>query len=414
MTERSLGSRWRATTVPYLVLRGSGQAAEFLGWVILARRLGTSVFGDLSVAVLICRYGGLVADFGASIRGVRDVAEGRGTAAIRALIRRRTQLSFVLGGIYVIGCLLLGSTSYLGLVVMLLGIGMNRDWIALGLERGGRSGAPVAVQGILLVLVATVAPVHLPALAPAVAYGVALALSLAVNRVPQIPGEVSDEVRIDGWMLVAIIANQVLSSADVLLLAWLDGSSSAGIYAAVYRIPNAWLALLVILRGGLLPMATDVLARDREQFLGLRRSSLKWSGIAAGSLCVLTVPAYFLVPVIFGEAYAPGQWPTVLLLLATAVATIGAPLHHLFLAFGDDRPYAWYLVAAAGLNVAVNLILIPPYGMMGAAIATVLANVLLAGLLWSGLEHRIHRRTDRSDSRLLGPKTTRLDDSERD
>src|SRR3954465_3877893 len=65
MTEPSMAKRWRATTLPYLALRGGGQAAEFVGWVILARRLGTEAFGELAVAALACRYAGLVADWGA-------------------------------------------------------------------------------------------------------------------------------------------------------------------------------------------------------------------------------------------------------------------------------------------------------------------------------------------------------------
>ena len=78
-----------------------------------------------------------------------------------------------------------------------------------------------------------------------------------------------------------------------------------------------------------------------------------------------------------------------MLLWATAVATAGAPLHHLFLAFGDDRPYSLYLCAAGGLNVASNLALIPMSGLIGAAVATIAANVLLAGLLWRGVERRL-------------------------
>ena len=52
-----------------------GQATEFVGWVVLARQLGATEFGGLSVAMLICRYGGIIRDWGASIRGVCDVAQ---------------------------------------------------------------------------------------------------------------------------------------------------------------------------------------------------------------------------------------------------------------------------------------------------------------------------------------------------
>ena len=39
--------------------------------------------------------------------------------------------------------------------------------------------------------------------------------------------------------------------------------------------------------------------------------------------------------------------------------------------------------AAAAVNIGLNLILIPPYGMMGAAMATIAAySVMFAGMVW--------------------------------
>jgi O-antigen/teichoic acid export membrane protein len=77
--------------------------------------------------------------------------------------------------------------------------------------------------------------------------------------------------------------------------------------------------------------------------------------------------------------------------LATAVATAAAPLHHLFLAIGEDRPYGCILLLAAMSNVGINLVLIPLAGMMGAAVATVIANVLLAAVLWRAVQQRLDR-----------------------
>jgi O-antigen/teichoic acid export membrane protein len=397
MSDRSLGRRWSATTAPYLVLKGAGQAAEFAGWVVLARRLGAHAFGELAIALLICRYGGLVADWGASISGVRQVARGRDPGAIRALERRRRQVAFPLTCLYLAGSVITGHVNLLGFAAILLNIGLNRDWIALGQERGGRSAFPTFLQGFVILVVAFLAPTSMPALAASIGYGLALVVSLALNRLPRAPASTSSgEYRLDGWMLLALISNQVLSTADTFLLAAFASVSKAGIYAAVYRLPNGWLALLVILRGGLLPLATTTLRDDPRQFLRLRRSSLRWSTIA-GVVLLAAIPASFLaIPAVYGKAYLSGRWPAVLLLLATAVATMAAPLHHLFLAFGDDRPYGWYLFSAAMLNIGANLVLIPLAGMMGAALATVVANVALAVALWHALEQRL-----RGDARLV-------------
>jgi O-antigen/teichoic acid export membrane protein len=408
VTGRSLARRWSETTAPYLALRGAGQAAEFAGWVVLARRLGTHGFGALAVAALVCRYGGLLADWGASLSGVRLVAQEGDAGVVHALERRRRLTAWPLAALYVAVVAATGHGQLVILVAILLSIGLNRDWVSLGRERGARSALPSCVQGVLLLGFAAAGPTSLPALGPAVAYAVALVASLALNRLP--PGR-SGSYRVDGWMMLAVVSGQVLSTADTFLLASLGTVSMAGIYSAVYRLPNGWLALLVILRGGLLALATTTLRDDWGEFLRLRRASLH-AGIAGGAVLVAVIPvAFFAVPVVFGAAYRSGQWPVVVLLLATAIATASAPLHHLFLAFGDDRPYGWYVFAAAALNVMINLVLIPLAGMLGAAAATLVANTFLAVVVWRALDRRIAAagfpRDDlRSDE--LWPRRTRL------
>ena len=389
MIQRSIGQRWRSTTLPYLSLRGAGQAAEFVGWIVLARRLGTTAFGELAVATLVCRYGGLVADWGASIAGVRDVAAGRNPAAIRRVQRRRLQSTAIFSVAYIAGCFALGYAELSPLVIVAVSIGLNRDWIALGNERGGRSAAPSAVQGALLLAIALVASTSAPTLAVAVAYGAGLVMSITLNPLPPLEPEGVDIDHVDNWMLLAVISNQVMSSADTIFLAIMASASTAGIYAAIYRFPNAWLAALVIVRGSLLPIATSVRQNHPEQFHALRTASLRWGARAALVLVLITPVVYWAVPIVFGQEYSSGQWPAVILVLATAVATAAAPLHHLFLAFDDDdKPYGLMLLVAAGVNVVLMLVGIPLFDMVGAACATLAANVVLALVLLRGVKRR--------------------------
>jgi O-antigen/teichoic acid export membrane protein len=241
------------------------------------------------------------------------------------------------------------------------------------------------VQGILFVLLSLISPVDQPALAAGIAYSVGLLLSLGLNPLPKAaPGA----YRVNAWMLLAMVSNQVLSSADVFLVAALASLTDAGIYAAIYRLPNAWLALLVMARSALLPLATQARHGGQAAFLHVRRLSLRWSSAAGILLAGLSPLALWAVPTLLGRSYEAGRMPAVVLLLATAVATAAAPLHHLFLAFDEDRTYALCLLITAIVNVLVNLALIPSLEMIGAAIATLAANVFLgASLYWA-----VHRR----------------------
>ncbi len=380
MSEQSLGARWRAVTGPLLVLRVFGQAAEFVGWVVLARRLGPSSIGRLAVAFLVCRYAGLLADWGATLRGVIDIASER-DSAIRGLVRRRTGVTLVLVVAYLVGSIVAGQARLAPLAAVIACLGLSRDWLSLGRERGLRSGLPLAVQGLTFLGAALVLPVvdH-PAVPIALGYGAAGILSIALNRLPA--GARSRMVGLDAWLLLAILATQVLSTLDTILLAALRSSREAGIYASVYRLPNGWVTLLIIVMYGLLPVVTRALRDDPASLRDLRRSLLRWSIPAGVGLLAVAPVAYVLVPRLFGASYGEGRTAVVLLLAGTAVQTAAAPLHSLYMALGSDKGYAAFIATAAACNIAANLVLIPRFGMNGAAEATMLANTVLAVLLW--------------------------------
>ena len=93
---------------------------------------------------------------------------------------------------------------------------------------------------------------------------------------------------------------------------------------------------------------------------------------------VVSIP--ILVPlttVVFGGDFAAGRTPLALILVATAVATLSAPVGAVYLGVGHDRDFALVLTAGALVNVGVNLFVIPRYGMNGAAITTIASESLV-------------------------------------
>jgi len=108
-------------------------------------------------------------------------------------------------------------------------------------------------------------------------------------------------------------------------------------------------------------------------------------GVRAGILVLVTIPvAVLLVPTIFGGAYRDGRAPLAILLAATAVTAMAAPLHPIYISMGRDRTQAGIHVGAALLNVGGNLLLIPRFGMTAAASTTVAAQVLLLAAFAAG------------------------------
>lgn len=396
MTGQPSGGGWARIAGPLFTLRALGQGLEFVAWVVLARRLGASTLGEVSIAFLVARYAGLVADWGASISGSREVARDDALRTrSRALIRHRRRVAGLLCVVFVTTCALIERWELAPMVAVIAMLGLSRDWVAVGERRGARAALPLVVQGgAFLVLAIATASQERPALALGVGYGAAAVVSMLLNPMPRGPVP-HDQVSLDPWMLSAVLTNQVLSSADTLILGALGTTTATGIYSAVYRVPNGWMAGVAILASALLPLATTA-ANDPGRMAQLRRSSFQVSLACAGLLLALTPVLYLVVPRLFGEEYADGRGPVAILLVATAVATAAAPLHQFYLATGDDRQYAGFLGGSAITIVVASLILVPAFSMTGAAVATLLAHLVLAGALAAAVLRPKGRRARRS------------------
>jgi O-antigen/teichoic acid export membrane protein len=374
--------RLREVVAPLTVLRAGGQALEFFGFIVLARQLGTADFGVLSVAFLVCRYGGLIADWGASLKGARDVAAGSGHEDIHSLVRRREIVSVLLALAYVVAVVALGLPGLTPLVACVAGRGLSRDWLALGRQQGVRAGVASVTQGALLAVGALfVGSLFGASLAIGVAYAASALLSVMLNRLEHRRSGTRPSV--EGWLLLANVSDQVFQTVDTILLAMLVGTSAAGIYSAVYRAPNAWMTVVGLVITGFLPGVTHRLRDDPQRLAIMRRQALKIGG-ATALLVLASIPiAYALVPSVLGDAYGSGRVPMCILLVTAAVMTCTAGLAPIYYAVRPDRPIALWMTWAAVLNLGVNIAVIPTFGMNGAASVTLGTQSLLSGFLFT-------------------------------
>jgi O-antigen/teichoic acid export membrane protein len=376
-------------------MRIVGQGAEFVAFVLFARRLGSSDFGLLWAGLLVARYAGLVADWGAILRGSRDVARAA-WSEVTALLRRRRAVGVLLTIAYA-GVAAIVQPWLVPLALVVLNRGVGRDWIAVGREQGWRAGVPSALQGTLLAIAAAaVTTRESAAIVTAVAYGIALIASIALNRFPRdVP---AGHVRTDGWLLGGSLGDQVSATADVLILTSVRGPSEAGIYAAAYRIPNAWNTALGLMVSGLVPVVTTTLHDDPAKLPYLVRRTLVRSGLVSVALVVAAPAIALSLTPIFGSEYSSGRTAATILLLAMGAATFGAPLHAFYLARGSDHLYAAALMGAGACNLAANAVLIPVAGRNGAAFATLFSVSALQVMLLLLVRREIRRVVDQPAS----------------
>ena len=188
-------------------------------------------------------------------------------------------------------------------------------------------------------------------------------------------------------LVPSAVALWLTNFSDRFFLVKLTDAHEVGLYSIGVRVASAIVLLLTAFR-----MAWPAFAYSIEDDREARRTYsfvltyvvyvCCWLALALGLL------APWIVKVITTRPFYPAQ--NVVAPLAFGVAAFGA---YVVVQIGTGRARQtrsnWLVTgAAAALNVALNFALIPPYGRMGAAIATVSAySALFVGMAWRA--HRV-------------------------
>ena len=187
--------------------------------------------------------------------------------------------------------------------------------------------------------------------------------------------------RFSGPRAVASAAQVALQRFDILLVAAILGPSSAALYTAATRFLVVGQLVNQALSGPVQPQLSAVLARrDLAGAARIYQSSTAWLILAVWPLLLLAAvfaPAYLAL---FGPGYESGVSTVVTLSLAMLVATGCGLVDTVLLMAGRAT---WNLATTAlalAVNVGVDLLLIPRYGVIGAAFGWAAA-ILVANLV---------------------------------
>jgi O-antigen/teichoic acid export membrane protein len=185
----------------------------------------------------------------------------------------------------------------------------------------------------------------------------------------------------------------VYQRIDNYLVALLRGTSAAGIYGASYRFQD----MNIILPAALGQLAlSEAAGRDPRTRLSIAKR------IAAQSVLLALVPAIgisvFAQPLLvflFGPRYASAAPIVVVLMLSTLPGAAAIGLQGLT-AVSDPRRFAAATAGSLAINVIANIILIPQFSGLGAAVANVISQTFLAVAFYWALLRKTSELSPRS------------------
>ena len=395
----------RRGAVGSFIVQCSGAIILLGFYLVLARLMGPAAYGDYMVVLSWVQLLGVVAAFGIDTSLVRYIPQyvaRQDWGAFRGLLWWATKATFLLGCLVSVSMALvpwfvgdrfrpeLVHTWWAGAVMLpVLLFGKLNQAVLRGLgvvvtshslEQNLRPALLFCAVGGYVLLLGATPTSHCVMLLNAACALVALAIGLLCLRkhVPAMGGE-GIETRSREWLglstqlLLMSGSYLILNRTDALMLGAIVGTKDAGIYLTASRL--ATLILFGLSAGNSIaaPMVSRLYTEGRHAELQAMVLHAFW-GIAAVSIPVAAALAAFGTPLLglFGDRFQSGHTALTILAVGHLVNALSGSVGFLLTMTGHQKDALLVLLAAAILNA----ILIPSFGMTGAALGTACTTAL--------------------------------------
>ena len=198
------------------------------------------------------------------------------------------------------------------------------------------------------------------------------------SKIKSIP--VEKELFSFSWPLIFVsAAGLVIGWTDTLMLGYFSTASDVGIYNVA--LPTAMLLMNITVAFSMifLPVASELYGKNRIEDLRKAYSAVtKW--VFSLTLPIFLLMALFsesIIRLIFGSAYIPGAIVLSILAAGFFIDSATGPVGNITMIYGRTKINMGCGFIGAGANFTLNFLLIPVYGLKGAAIATASSYVLM-------------------------------------
>jgi O-antigen/teichoic acid export membrane protein len=184
--------------------------------------------------------------------------------------------------------------------------------------------------------------------------------------------------------LFAALINRV----DFIMLERMTDMQQVGLYSAVYKVTNLLELFPLMVMTTIYPLMSQYANEDLDKLRDLYKKSVLYLGIVAVPLGIgITVFAPVIIRLLFGAQFAGADRALMVLVWSTVFLYLALSGGNLLISMGREKINLVLNMMGAGLNIALNFMLIPSMGFVGAAFATsvtylfILVSISLASYL---------------------------------
>lgn len=179
----------------------------------------------------------------------------------------------------------------------------------------------------------------------------------------------------DSWpLMLSSVAISIYMKIDQVMIKNILGDEQAGIYAVAVKLSEVWYFIPMLICGSLSPSIVRAYGISNTLFESRMKklySLMFWSSFTIAILT--TILAYPIIKILFGSAYVGSVTTLQIYTWAGIAVFIGVAVGQYLLIANFTKISFYVTILGALINILLNVILIPKFGINGAAIATLVS-----------------------------------------
>jgi PST family polysaccharide transporter len=176
----------------------------------------------------------------------------------------------------------------------------------------------------------------------------------------------------DSWpLMLSGLAIMIYMRIDQVMIKEMLGEEAVGLYSAAVRISEVWYFIPMVIASSVFPKIVEYKQTDKKSYyLRLQQyfTFMAWIGIIMGVLIFFSSKT--IINILFGSAYIDASFVLMILVWSGIFVCLGVASSGWLITEGLQKISFFRTFLGAVCNVILNFILIPKFGISGAAFAT--------------------------------------------
>lgn len=374
-----------------------GQAINFFTLMYLPRVLGPDGYGIFNFAQSYAMYFLLLSDLGLSlycVKIINQVEIEKRESIINKIYSIKFLLSIFSTIIFIISCIvmpcsILEKNTLYAIALSILFSGITIDYLFNALNNMKYIGISVAIKNIVFFIICVTFVKNInQTYYVSIAYSIGifmavLFLILIFNktyfklRINMINLKDFKIIRNSLPLAISLFMVQINNNFDIIYLSFTKTQDEVGYYSAPYKIINFLIAVLCIYFNAAYPTIAKLINKSKEE---LNDYISKFYSIGVTFVLPMVTGGIILnkgiISLLFGDGFVKSEIIFAALLPLIFIRMVTSTYGAVLIMGEGSKFFSQGVCMGAIINIVLNVILVPKYGSLGAAIATLICECL--------------------------------------